>query len=59
MTNELNNNNANEKGADNQFGLGLGEWTYIDNPNWLEPGQPKRIFVKNWGNSIEVTPRWQ
>ena len=58
MNENKNNQNTNEK--DNQFGLGLGEWTYIDNPSWIvDEHAPKRFFVKNWGNSIEITPRWQ
>lgn len=51
--------NNNDTSQNNMYGLGLGEFTYIDNPNFLTgDGQPKRFFVKNWGTKIEITPRW-
>lgn len=50
--------NSNNNQNNNPYGLGLGQFIYVDNPNWLEPGQPRRFFVKNWGNSIEIAPKW-
>lgn len=49
----------NQNNQTNPYGLGLGEFMYIDNPNFImQDGQPKRFFVKNWGNKLEITPRW-
>ena len=51
-------NNQNEKDS-KPYGLGLGEFTRIDNPNWLfDKDAPIRYLVKNWGGSIEITPEW-
>lgn len=35
-----------------------GEFIYVNNPNWMQDGQPQRFQITNTGASIYIKPEW-
>ena len=54
--NDQNNNQNNEQ--NNSMMPLPGQTIHVNNPNFLEKGQPIKFEITNHGNSISIIPRW-
>ena len=52
--NQNNNDQNNNTNTNNVPGVGV----TVNNPHWMQPGQPMKFVVWDTGNGVYIQPKW-